>query len=93
MDNVSPQARRRLHRGVLAAAIFLTVAPAALADPPGGAFTAAQEAAPRQPAAETAITAAQPPSSNAPDPGASFLASAPHSYWRRLDRIGRPTVP
>lgn len=79
MDRASSQARQWLRRAVLAAVIFRMAAPAALADPPGDPFTAPQQAAP-----ETASTPAQPPCCNAPDPGASFLSSAPPAYWRQL---------
>ena len=65
------------HRALLAAFIFLVAAPAALADPP-----ASSKARKHRPPAIVL--------QNAPEPGASFLSSAPRSYWKQFDsrRIG-----
>jgi hypothetical protein len=93
MDRVLPGARQWSRHAVLAAGIFLTAAPAALADPPGGSLIAPQQAAPQQAVPEIASTSAQPPLSNAPDPGASFLASAPEAYWRQLGSVSSRMAP
>jgi len=65
------------HRAALAVLIFLIAAPAALADPAVG-YTPPKHRA-------TAVVL-----QNAPDPCASFLSSAPRSYWKQFDsrRIG-----
>ena len=64
------------HRAALAGLIFLIAAPAALAGS-AGEYTPAKHRAP--------AIASTAPLSNAPDACASFLASAPRSYWKQFD--------
>ena len=61
------------HLAVLTVAIFLVAAPAALAN-----HSSKARKHPKPASVSASVCC------NAPDPGASFLSSASHSYWKQF---------